>query len=662
MRKGYVFGSVFLSFVFLAIAVFLLFPNSKLSEQAVEVSSGPSQFEEVPKLMLPVLAETLGRDNDTYHIEKKGANFKAITVSQGFETEFGKNGVTFSKDNKNLAIRLVGSNEIDPITVSKNKVEYNRGNITEWYVNSPLGIEQGFTLNSSPEQRSSDGKVVLEVGLELNDELQVRQTEDGNAIDFVSSDNNKEIFRYRGLFAFDSSGKELPSEMKLLDSKIEILVDDRGAEYPIVIDPFIEIQKILPSDAMPNVPPSWQFGGTVHLSGNTAIVGAIHADGFLGEAYIFDRDTRGFWSETQILQGSNVNTFGDFFGNCVHIDGDTAIVGASHVLNVASPGEAYIYERDPMTNLWNEVDIITGSTAATGSFYGISCTLEESSGIAMVGANRAFAVEGRAYVYQRDMTGMWNETQVLSPSGGMPNFQFGFKINFQGDIAAIGAPGLIGFPVGDRVYVYQRDPITGLWSENQIIAGSDTMAGDAFGVDVDFDGDNMVIGASQFNMNEGKAYFFERDPMTNMWFEVDIVTADMPVMGEFFGSNVSISGDITIISAALLITSNGRVLVYERDNMGIWSEVQELTASDGMVGDQFGVETSIDGNQLIVGANGVDGAAGPLTGAAYLYGNPVPPTRAVPTLNGLAIIAMTGFLGLVGVYAMRKRSLTDHQN
>jgi len=188
------------------------------------------------------------------------------------------------------------------------------------------------------------------------------------------------------------------------------------------------------------------------------------------------------------------------------------------------------------------------------------------------------------------------------------------------------------------------------------------MAGDAFGVDVDFDGDNMVIGASQFNMNEGKAYFFERDPMTNMWFEVDIVTADMPVMGEFFGSNVSISGDITIISAALLITSNGRVLVYERDNMGIWSEVQELTASDGMVGDQFGVETSIDGNQLIVGANGVDGAAGPLTGAAYLYGNPVPPTRAVPTLNGLAIIAMTGFLGLVGVYAMRKRSLTDHQN
>lgn len=175
MRKGHIFGSVFLSFIFIAVAVFLLFSNSKLNEQTVEVSSGPSQFEEVPKLMLPVLAETLGQENDTYHIEKEGANFKAITVSQGFETEFGKDGVTFSKDNKNFAMRLVGSNELDPIAVSKNKVEYNRGNITEWYVNSPLGIEQGFTLNSSPEQRSSDGKVVLEVGLELDDELQVRQ-------------------------------------------------------------------------------------------------------------------------------------------------------------------------------------------------------------------------------------------------------------------------------------------------------------------------------------------------------------------------------------------------------------------------------------------------------------------------------------------------------
>jgi hypothetical protein len=204
--------------------------------------------------------------------------------------------------------------------------------------------------------------------------------------------------------------------------------------------------------------------------------------------------------------------------------------------------------------------------------------------------------------------------------------------------------------------------MTGLWSETQILTGSDTVAGDSFGVDVDFDGDNMVIGASQFNMNQGKAYIFERDPMTNMWSEIDIFTASRSVQGEFFGSNVSISGDIAIVSASLLITTTGRVFVYERDAMGMWSEIQELAASDGMPGDQFGVETSIDGHQLIVGANGVDGAAGPLTGAAYLYDDPQPPTRAVPTLNQYAMIVTAGLLGLLGMYAVRKRFLTNFED
>ena len=181
------------------------------------------------------------------------------------------------------------------------------------------------------------------------------------------------------------------------------------------IDPFIEIQEIFPSDVNP-MDISWQFGGTVSISGSTAIVGAIHADDFRGQAYIFDKNNlTGIWSETQILTGSNVMP-GDFFGNCVHIDGDTAIVGATHVGN-AGQGEAYVFQRDPMTNVWTEVSAITGSTGGPTDFYGISCSVDEDTGIAMVGANRAAGTEGRTYVYERDMMGMWNENQVLIPTG-----------------------------------------------------------------------------------------------------------------------------------------------------------------------------------------------------------------------------------------------------
>ena len=84
--------------------------------------------------------------------------------------------------------------------------------------------------------------------------------------------------------------------------------------------------------------------------------------------------------------------------------------------------------------------------------------------------------------------------------------------------------------------------------------------------------------------------------------------------------------------------------------MDTWNLHQILTASDGMAGGLFGVEVSIDGNQLIVGASGDD----ELLGAAYLYGGFFRNSAAVPTLNQWAMIAMTGFLRLLGMYAFRK--------
>ena len=123
----------------------------------------------------------------------------------------------------------------------------------------------------------------------------------------------------------------------------------------------------------------------------------------------------------------------------------------------------------------------------------------------------------------------------------------------------------------------------------------------------------------------------------------------------YHGSNASISGNFAIVSASLLITSPGRVFVFEKDSMGTWPEVQELTASNAMPGDEFGIEVSLDGNQLIVGAAGVDGAAGSFTGAAYLYENIVPFVRPVPTLNQWSVIIMTLLLGFLAINTIRKR-------
>jgi len=155
------------------------------------------------------------------------------------------------------------------------------------------------------------------------------------------------------------------------------------------------------------------------------------------------------------------------------------------------------------------------------------------------------------------------------------------------------------------------------------VTGSDTVAGDNFGVAVDFDNDDMIVGASGFDVDVGKAYLFERDTMTNMWSEVDTIQTTMPSMGDSFGDGVSISGTYALATTGIDASGDGRVLVYEKDLMGLWNFSQELVASDGMPGDQFGIEVALDGDQLIVGAAGVDGDAGDFTGAAYFYGNDV---------------------------------------
>jgi hypothetical protein len=49
--------------------------------------------------------------------------------------------------------------------IDGNRVTYARGDATEWYLNSPLGIEQGFTLAATPAT-SRIGNLTLAVALD----------------------------------------------------------------------------------------------------------------------------------------------------------------------------------------------------------------------------------------------------------------------------------------------------------------------------------------------------------------------------------------------------------------------------------------------------------------------------------------------------------------
>ncbi len=89
-----------------------------------------------------------------------------------------------------------------------------------------------------------------------------------------------------------------------------------------------------------------------------------------------------------------------------------------------------------------------------------------------------------------------------------------------------------------------------------------------------------------------------------------------------FGISVAVAGDTAVIGARSddgADTNSGSVYVFTRSD-GIWTEVAKLTASDGVVGDEFGFSVALAGDTAVIGANGDDDdVAGPNSGSAYVF-------------------------------------------
>jgi hypothetical protein len=152
--------------------------------------------------------------------------------------------------------------------------------LTEWYRDTALGVEQGFTVHESPR-----GAGVLVLQLDLSTDLAGAPDADGRGLSFAAPDGQR--LRYDHLRAWDADGAQLDATMLYTPGQIVLQVNDRGAAYPITVDPLIyREQKVIASGAAND-----QFGVSVALSGDTALVGAylddVGANPDWGSAYFY---------------------------------------------------------------------------------------------------------------------------------------------------------------------------------------------------------------------------------------------------------------------------------------------------------------------------------------------------------------------------------------
>jgi hypothetical protein len=255
-----------------------------------------------------------------------------------------------------------------------------------------------------------------------------------------------------------------------------------------------------------------QIGYSVAIDGDTAIVGAVGDDSFTGSVYFFDRDQGGTdnWGEVQKLTASD-GASGDRFGESVSIDGDTALVGA-HLDDDSfdDSGSAYVFVR---SGTWGGQVKLNADDPAAYDWFGVSVSV--SGDTALIGAEQGdgnVANSGSAYIFVR--SGTWSKQQELMASDGVGGDKFGYSVSVDGDTALVGS---VFDDPGGSTYAFIRSGST--WTQQDKLTASDTASGDAFGVSVSIDGDTALIGANGDDSNTGSAYVFVKARTSSDWAE-----------------------------------------------------------------------------------------------------------------------------------------------
>lgn len=340
------------------------------------------------------------------------------------------------------------------------------------------------------------------------------------------------------------------------------------------------------------------LGASVSISGDVALVGnpGDSLNGIAsGAAHVFER-SGATWVEVATLRPSD-GAPGDYFGGSVSLSGRTALIGADNDDdNGPESGSAYVFVQEG--GVWTERTKLLPSDGMANDYYGSSVAV--SGDVALVGAPSSYNnsyTTGSAYIFVRE-NGVWTEQVELLAADASSGDDFGESVSLSGDTALVGAPDSGDLEEG-AAYVFSRQGPT--WTQKAKLTASDGASSDGFGTSVSLSADRALIGAPDDNLTgfeEGSAYVFADDG--GGWMERAKLTSSDGESFDYFGTSVAIVASSAIVGA-YYDDEHGSASVFTESG-GSWSEESKLWASDGEPGDAFGLSVSIAGGTALVGA------------------------------------------------------------
>ncbi|MCP4916259.1 MAG: hypothetical protein GY913_05005, partial [Proteobacteria bacterium] len=158
--------------------------------------------------------------------------------------------------------------------------------MTEYWQPVARCLEQGWEVEERPE---GDELLVFELVIDAT-----HWTVDADALgaDLVGPDGG--LWRYEGLEVWDATGHGLDAWMEATDDGLALVVDDRGATYPITVDPtLVQAAKLYAQEPVEDDKLGYSVGGGGDTNGDgfdEVFLGALTDGGNgtnSGTVYIF---------------------------------------------------------------------------------------------------------------------------------------------------------------------------------------------------------------------------------------------------------------------------------------------------------------------------------------------------------------------------------------
>ncbi|HET9373110.1 MAG TPA: choice-of-anchor B family protein [Vicinamibacterales bacterium] len=350
------------------------------------------------------------------------------------------------------------------------------------------------------------------------------------------------------------------------------------------------------------------FGTTLALDGSRLFVGA-NADA----VFIFTKQGE-TWTPSGQIDATSVTGVENVRFGAMAIARDWLLVGqeppagrgrgrgrAGQNAPPQPAGRVYAFKRAADGSYAFATTIVSPAQNTAGDSFGSDIATAGSS--ALIGASGHDNGAGMVFEFGVDDAGAWTRQRDFTPQGVGPGEAFGSKIAMIGpNQAVITAPGDAGGY--GAAYLFRKVEQTGrrgggggnagqppaggnfTWVESARLTQPAGARGDGFSASVAGDDKEVWVGATRAGGPGGVFVFDRRDN----GFAIDAIRLLTPAGQDSAaaGTSMSMRGNVAAVGATGVNRNGGGVLIYERDNSGVWHtqpmltpELDELPAMTG---------------------------------------------------------------------------------